>query len=88
MDRRQFQEIESVDIGNSRFYIILEQPLPLPLIQGVSSPVPPPRTRQNPFNKPEITPHQRSYSMRSNMQTSKFIFLFIQKLNQCNTKKS
>ncbi|XP_044252334.1 sesquipedalian-1 [Tribolium madens] len=38
---------------------------PLPLAQAVSSPVPPPRQRHNPFNKPESTPHQRSHSLRS-----------------------
>ncbi|KAJ8953887.1 hypothetical protein NQ318_019127 [Aromia moschata] len=44
---------------------IEETPLPLPLPQGVNSPVPPPRTRHNPFNKVENNPHQRSHSMRS-----------------------
>ncbi|KAF5296437.1 hypothetical protein FQR65_LT01424 [Abscondita terminalis] len=38
---------------------------PLPLAQAVGSPVPPPRQRYNPFNKPETNPHQRSHSMRS-----------------------
>ncbi|KAJ3623984.1 hypothetical protein MTP99_017643 [Tenebrio molitor] len=39
---------------------------PLPLTQAVNSPVPPPRQRHNPFNKPEgNTPHQRSHSLRS-----------------------
>ncbi|RZC37041.1 PH domain containing protein [Asbolus verrucosus] len=39
---------------------------PLPVTQPVSSPVPPPRHRHNPFNKPEsTTPHQRSHSLRS-----------------------
>ncbi|KAJ8973687.1 hypothetical protein NQ317_013392 [Molorchus minor] len=36
----------------------------LPL-QGVNTPIPPPRNRHNPFNKPESNPHQRSHSMRS-----------------------
>lgn len=68
----QFHEIESIETGNSKFYVVIEQPLALPLIQGVSSPIPPPRTRQNPFNKPDIPPHQRSLSMRSSIQTSKY----------------
>lgn len=71
----QFSEIESIETGNSKFYVVIEQPLALPLIQGVSSPVPPPRTRQNPFNKPDIPPHQRSQSLRSNMNTSKYIYI-------------
>ncbi|VEN45754.1 unnamed protein product [Callosobruchus maculatus] len=44
---------------------IEETPLPLPLAQGTNSPVPPPRTRHNPFNKPDNNSHQRSHSMRS-----------------------
>lgn len=67
-----FQEIESIETGNSKFYVVIEQPLALPLIQGVSSPVPPPRTRQNPFNKPDNPPHQRSYSMRSSIHPSEY----------------
>ncbi|KAJ8916086.1 hypothetical protein NQ315_004452 [Exocentrus adspersus] len=55
----------SYEIGRSTFFVPLETPLPLPLNQGVNSPVPPPRTRHNPFNKPESNPHQRSHSMRS-----------------------
>lgn len=38
---------------------------PIPLAQAVGSPVPPPRQRHNPFNKPDSNPHQRSHSMRS-----------------------
>lgn len=38
---------------------------PIPLAQAVGSPVPPPRQRHNPFNKPSNSPHQRSNSMRS-----------------------
>ncbi|XP_018570829.1 sesquipedalian-1 [Anoplophora glabripennis] len=49
---------------------IEETPLPLPLAQGVNSPVPPPRTRHNPFNKPDNNPHQRSHSMRSTSSNS------------------
>lgn len=70
----QLSEIESIETGNSKFFVVIEQPLALPLIQGVSSPVPPPRTRQNPFNKPDIPPHQRSQSMRSSIHTSKYIY--------------
>lgn len=52
------------EIGsNSRWYVVLETPLPI--TQAAGSPVPPPRQRHNPFNKPENTPHQRSHSMRS-----------------------
>lgn len=67
----EYQDIESIETGNSKFYVVSEQPLPLPLIQEVSTPVPPPRTRQNPFNKPDNPAHQRSYSMRSSVHTSK-----------------
>ncbi|XP_018318949.1 sesquipedalian-1-like [Agrilus planipennis] len=42
---------------------IEEPPLPVAPVQG--SPVPPPRQRHNPFNKPDNNPHQRSHSMRS-----------------------
>ncbi|XP_023022677.1 sesquipedalian-1-like [Leptinotarsa decemlineata] len=49
---------------------IEETPLPLPSSQVMSSPVPPPRTRHNPFNKPEINPHQRSNSLRSTCSNS------------------
>lgn len=38
---------------------------PLPLAKAVGSPIPPPRQRINPFNKPENSPHQRSQSLRS-----------------------
>nr|CAI5851129.1 unnamed protein product [Callosobruchus analis] len=53
---------------------IEETPLPLPLAQGTSSPVPPPRTRHNPFNKPDNNPHQRSHSMRSIGSNSSKLF--------------
>ncbi|XP_060523416.1 sesquipedalian-1 isoform X2 [Cylas formicarius] len=42
---------------------IEETPINVPVAQN--SPVPPPRTRHNPFNKPDNNPHQRSHSMRS-----------------------
>lgn len=64
-----FAEIENYEVGQSKFYVVLETPLPLP--QTVSSPVPPPRQRHNPFNKPESTPHQRSHSVRSSNNSSK-----------------
>ncbi|KAJ8926641.1 hypothetical protein NQ314_020975 [Rhamnusium bicolor] len=57
--------IQSYESGKSKFFVVLETPLPLPLVQNVNSPVPPPRTRHNPFNKPDNNPHQRSHSMRS-----------------------
>ncbi|GJQ81886.1 hypothetical protein Trydic_g9910 [Trypoxylus dichotomus] len=38
---------------------------PLPLAQAAGSPVPPPRQRHNPFNRPENGSHQRSHSMKS-----------------------
>lgn len=47
-----------------------ETPLPLPLTQGMNSPVPPPRTRHNPFNKLDPNNHQRSHSMRSTNSNS------------------
>lgn len=58
---------ESVS-GNSQWYVVLEQPLPI-IQQAAGSPVPPPRQRHNPFNKPEA-PHQRSHSLRSAPGTS------------------
>lgn len=48
---------------NTQWYVSLETPIPL--AQAVGSPVPPPRQRHNPFNKPDSNPHQRSHSMRS-----------------------
>ncbi|CAG9827440.1 unnamed protein product [Diabrotica balteata] len=42
-----------------------ETPMPISSPQPVGSPVPPPRTRHNPFNRPENNPHQRSHSLRS-----------------------
>lgn len=52
--------------GNSQWYVVLEQPLPIAQQQqAAGSPVPPPRQRHNPFNKPEVNPHQRSHSLRS-----------------------
>lgn len=59
-----FHKVESYESGRSKFYVVLESPLPL--AQVVNSPIPPPRHRHNPFNKPEAnSPHQRSHSMRS-----------------------
>jgi hypothetical protein len=62
--KMNFATIDNYEIGTSKFYVVLETPLPL--TQAVNSPVPPPRQRHNPFNKPEgNTPHQRSHSLRS-----------------------
>lgn len=53
---------DSYDSGNSRWYVVPETPMPV--TQAVGSPVPPPRQRHNPFNKPETMPYQRSHSLR------------------------
>lgn len=59
--------------GNTTWYINVTEPPHL--AQAVGSPVPPPRQRQNPFNKPDNNSHQRSHSMRSAPGTVCFIFL-------------
>lgn len=46
-----------------------ETPMPITPTQSTGSPVPPPRTRHNPFNRPD-NPHQRSHSLRSNNSTA------------------
>lgn len=71
---------ESVS-GNSQWYVVLEQPLPITQ-QAAGSPIPPPRQRHNPFNKPEANPHQRSHSLRSapgnkNITNNSLIYLFV-----------
>ncbi|CAH1178916.1 unnamed protein product [Phaedon cochleariae] len=49
---------------------IEETPSALTTSLPLGSPVPPPRTRHNPFNKPDMNPHQRSHSLRSNSSNS------------------
>lgn len=44
---------------------IEETPVPVPVTQVQSSPVAPPRTRHNPFNKPENNSHHRPQSIRN-----------------------
>lgn len=57
-------EADNYEIGDSTFYVVLETPPTTP--QLPSSPVPPPRHRHNPFNKPDSPAmHQRSHSFRS-----------------------
>lgn len=54
--------------GNSTFYTFTETPLPI--TQPANSPLPPPRHRHNPFNKPDTNnSHQRSGSMRLSNNT-------------------
>lgn len=59
-----YTDVTDENVGNSQWYVVLEQPLPITQ-QAAGSPVPPPRQRHNPFNKPEVSPHQRSHSLRS-----------------------
>jgi len=42
-----------------------DTPVPIPVTQTQTSPVAPPRTRHNPFNKPENISHNRPHSMRN-----------------------
>lgn len=78
LEKSSPQSEESYKIANSTFYIndthdgmhqitnnVSYAETPLPIAQAAGSPVPPPRQRHNPFNKPEATPHQRSHSTRS-----------------------
>ncbi|KAK5641958.1 hypothetical protein RI129_010505 [Pyrocoelia pectoralis] len=70
---------------NSFWYVPLETPISL--AQAVGSPVPPPRQRHNPFNKPSNGPHQRSNSMRSApgrnnyLMTNYFQFIFLGRMD-------
>lgn len=73
-------EWESYSTGNSQWYVVPETPMPI--TQPAGSPVPPPRQRHNPFNKPEVTPHQRSHSVRS-MPGELILFCFKVHLVEC-----
>ncbi|CAG9860583.1 unnamed protein product [Phyllotreta striolata] len=49
---------------------IEETPIQVTNSQPAGSPVPPPRTRHNPFNRPENSAHQRSHSLRGSSSTT------------------
>lgn len=66
--------IISYESGNSMFYVNLETPVPVSGNQAQKSPVAPPRTRSNPFNKVENNPVSRPYSTRN---ASKFFNVYI-----------
>ncbi|ENN75994.1 sesquipedalian-1 [Dendroctonus ponderosae] len=48
---------------------IEDTPVVVPVTQAQNSPVAPPRTRHNPFNKPDNSTHHRPYSMRNATQS-------------------
>lgn len=57
--------IPSYESGKSTFYVNLETPVPVSATEARKSPVAPPRTRSNPFNKVENNPVSRPYSTRN-----------------------
>lgn len=57
--------ILSYESGKSTFYVNLETPVPVSATEARKSPVAPPRTRSNPFNKVENNPVSRPYSTRN-----------------------
>lgn len=63
-------KIDSYESGKSRFYICLETPMQVTNSQPAGSPIPPPRTRHNPFNRPDNNPHQRSHSLRASSSSN------------------
>lgn len=67
--------ILSYESGKSTFYVNLETPVPVSATEAQKSPVAPPRTRSNPFNKVENNPVSRPYSTRN---ASKFFPIFFQ----------
>lgn len=76
--------IQSYESGKSKFYIALDTPVVVPVTQAQNSPVAPPRTRHNPFNKPDNNTHHRPYSMRNATQSKKqinqyYAFIFYKK---------
>ncbi|CAH1104388.1 unnamed protein product [Psylliodes chrysocephalus] len=49
---------------------IEETPMQVTNSQPAGSPIPPPRTRHNPFNRPDNNPHQRSHSLRASSSSN------------------
>ncbi|XP_030745211.1 sesquipedalian-1-like [Sitophilus oryzae] len=52
---------------------IEETPIPVPVKEAQNSPVAPPRTRHNPFNKPEMNTHVRPASVRNTSRNDESI---------------
>lgn len=72
--------ILSYESGKSTFYVDLETPVPVSATEARKSPVAPPRTRSNPFNKVENNPVSRPYSTRNASKFFPLCCFFI----QCN----